>query len=81
MALDDRQILVQSFTAAKEFIKRGILSADDKAIFASYPAEIYHHKDLPVSRKADKQFLDCIVVTGRKRRKQRRGIQPSLLLN
>ena len=54
MALDDTQILVQSFIAAKEFVQRGSLSADDKVILASYPAEIYHHKDLPVSRKAKK---------------------------
>ena len=51
MALDDSQILVQSFSAAKELIKRGSLSADDKVILGSYPQETYHHKDSPVLKQ------------------------------
>ena len=58
MALDDSQILVQSFTAAKELIKRGSLSADDKVILGSYPQETYHHKDSPVLKQTS-WFLDC----------------------
>ena len=59
MALDDSHIVVQSFAAAKELIKRGSLSADDKAILGSYPQETYHHKDSPVSKQDHGQFLDC----------------------
>ena len=51
--MDDTQILVQSFTAAKEFVKRGSLSADDKAILASYPQETYQHNDSPVSKEVN----------------------------
>ena len=51
MALDDSQIVAQSFAAAKELIKSGSLSADEKAILGSYPPETYQHKDSPVLKK------------------------------
>ena len=51
-------VVVQNFDAAKELIKRGSLSADDKAILGSYPQETYHHKDSPVSKQDHGQFLD-----------------------
>ena len=54
MPLDDPQIVVQSFKAAKELIKRGSLSPDDKAILESYPAETYQHKDSPGGKDESK---------------------------
>ena len=97
MALDDSQIVVQSFAAGKELIKRGSLSADDKAILGSYPQETYHHKDSPVLKQTSWWLMvgsfwiehlwhfvhiyDICCDTGRKRWKQRRRVQPALLRN
>ena len=58
MALDDSQILVESYTAAKGFVRNGSLSADDKAILESYPREIFDHKDLPVRKTISDRLFD-----------------------
>ena len=51
MVLDDAQILVESYSAAKGFVRNGSLSADDKAILGGYQQEIFNHTDLPVRKK------------------------------
>ena len=45
MALDDPQIIVQSFNAAKDLVKKGNLSADDKTKLEAFPPEIFNHSD------------------------------------
>ena len=50
MALDDPQIIVQSFNAAKDLVKRGNPSADNKTKLEAFPQEIFDHSDSPVRK-------------------------------
>ena len=45
MALDDSQIARQNFEAAKNFVKRGSLTADERAILESFPQEVFSQTD------------------------------------
>ena len=54
MALDDSQIAKQNFEAAKNFVKRGSLTADEKAILESFPPEVFCHTDPSVEKQTDK---------------------------
>ena len=54
MALDDSQIAKQNFEAAKNFVKRGSLTADEKAILESFPPEVFSQTDPSVEKQTDK---------------------------
>ena len=54
MALDDSQIARQNFEAAKSFVKRGSLTADEKAILESFPQEVFSQTDPSVEKQTDK---------------------------
>ena len=54
MALDDSQIARQNFEAAKNFVNRGSLTADEKVILESFPQEVFCHTDPSVERQTDK---------------------------
>ena len=54
MALDDSQIARQNFEAAKNFVKRGSLTADEKAILESFPPEVFSQTDPSVEKQTDK---------------------------
>ena len=54
MALDDSQIARQNFEAAKSFVKRGSLTADEKAILESFPQEVFCLTDPSVEKQTDK---------------------------
>ena len=53
MALDDSQIARQNFEAAKNFVKRGSLTADEKAILESFPEEVFSQTDPSVEKQTD----------------------------
>ena len=51
IAHDDSQIARQNFEAAKNFVKRGSLTADEKAILESFPPEVFSKTDPSVESK------------------------------
>ena len=53
MALDDSQIARQNFEAAKNFVKRGSLTAEEKAILESFPQEVFSQTDPSVEKQTD----------------------------
>ena len=50
MAPDDAQILVESYSVAKSFVRKG-MSADEKAILGGYEQEIFNHTEPSVRKK------------------------------
>ena len=68
MVLDDAQILVENYSAAKSFVRNGSLSADDKAILGGYQQEIFNHTDLPVRKKLICWNLSCQTCREEKRK-------------
>ena len=66
MALDDAQILVESYSAAKSFVRNGSLSADDKAILGGYEQEIFNHTEATVRKKFRFWILKVVIHTRRK---------------
>ena len=65
MALDDAQILVESYSAAKRFVRNGSLSADDKAILGGYEQEIFNHTEPSVGEKSSFWILKVVIHTPR----------------